>query len=93
MNKAELGSKITKACPEIPNIAAGQRVVAAFLEVMSEEFEKGNDVRLMGFGNFTVKTRPARKARNPQTGDSIDVPEKQVIKFKVSAGLNTRLNA
>lgn len=42
------------------------------------------DVRINNFGTFKLKTRPARKGRNPKTGETIDIEEKQVITFKPS---------
>ena len=44
-------------------------------------------VRLDGVGTFTVVARPARKARNPRTGEVVDVPEKRVVTFKASSKL------
>jgi DNA-binding protein HU-beta len=50
------------------------------------------EVRLMGFGTFTVKHRKARTARNPQTGEAVKVPAKNVVHFKPSKDFNAVFN-
>lgn len=52
-----------------------------FIQI-SEDLKKGNEVTVKDFGTFKLETRSARKGRNPQTGEVIDIPEKQVVKFK-----------
>lgn len=47
-----------------------------------ERLVKGERVTIRGFGSFGIKTRPARKGRNPKTGAPIDIPARKVIKFK-----------
>ena len=47
-------------------------------------FEK---VQVIGFGNFEVRDRAARKGRNPQTGKEIEIPAKSVVKFKPGSEL------
>lgn len=51
-------------------------------DVIKDALNDGEEVRERGFGTFQVKTRAARKGRNPLTGDAIDIPEKKVIQFK-----------
>jgi DNA-binding protein HU-beta len=57
------------------------------LEGIMSGIEEDGKVTLVGFGTFTVAARKARKARNPQTGESIDVPAKTVPKFRPSAAM------
>jgi integration host factor subunit beta len=49
-------------------------------------------VELRGFGSFKVKSRNPRKARNPRTGESVDVPAKLVPYFKASNELKSKVN-
>ncbi|MCL2830728.1 MAG: HU family DNA-binding protein [Betaproteobacteria bacterium] len=64
------------------------------LEVLSiiigNTLTRGEDVALP-IGKFKVSTRPARKARNPQTGEEVQVPEKRVVKFVASKTLKELL--
>lgn len=55
-----------------------QSVLDTFIEVFSE----GKSVRFVGFGNFEVKERAARKGRNPRTKEEIDIPETKTVVFK-----------
>jgi DNA-binding protein HU-beta len=57
------------------------------LEGILSGIEEDGKVTLVGFGTFTVAARKARKARNPQTGEPIDVPAKTVPKFRPSAAM------
>jgi DNA-binding protein HU-beta len=63
----------------------------AFLNVASEYLTSGEKVTLMGFGTLSVQKKPARMARNPRTGDSIKVPAKKVVRFKVGSELNSKV--
>ncbi len=72
----------------IANITDQKRVIVkaviqAFLDNAIDELGKGNRIELRDFGVFEVKTRQARKAHNPKTLTSVQVPEKRTIKFKV----------
>lgn len=64
-------------------------VLDGFVSVMEDAFNAGERVELRGFGNFIKKTRKARKGRNIQTGEIIDVPEKSILTFKQSSLFNT----
>lgn len=80
MNKAELiGSIAEKA-----GFTKVQAKIAldAFVCATSEALAKGEKVSLVGFGTFAVVKRAARKGRNPQTKKEMDIPAKNVIKFK-----------
>ena len=48
----------------------------------------GDKVTLIGFGTFSVSARPAREGRNPQTGDTIQIPARKVVKFKAGSKLS-----
>jgi len=59
-------------------------VVDLILENVSRALCEGDKVELRGFGSFKVKERRSRKARNPRTGDAVEVPSKLVPYFKAS---------
>ncbi len=54
----------------------------AFIEVVTETLKKGDKVEIRGFGSFLMKERAPRVARNPKTGEKVEVPAKLVPAFK-----------
>jgi nucleoid DNA-binding protein len=88
MQRKEFVSKIAeKTDMKLKDVNA---VLDGFIEVMAEAFEDDERVELRGFGNFIAKTRKARKARNIQTGEVVDVPAKKILTFKQSSLFNTK---
>lgn len=67
-------------------------VVNLIMENIGRALVAGDKVEVRGFGSFKVKSRNARQARNPRTGDSVAVPAKRVPYFKASNELKARLN-
>ena len=67
-------------------------IVNLIMDNIGQALVRGDKVELRGFGSFKVKQRRARLARNPRTGDSVDVPAKSVPFFKASNELKGRLN-
>lgn len=67
-------------------------IVNLIMENIGQALVQGDKVEVRGFGSFKVKTRNSRLARNPRTGDSVDVPAKRVPYFKASNELKERLN-
>ena len=61
-------------------------------EAMAEALERGEKIKISGFGNFGVKEKAARRGRNPQTGDKMEISARRVVKFKPSAVLRKTLN-
>lgn len=64
-----------------------ENAVEAVFEVITETLAKGEDVRIIGFGNFAVTERSARTGRNPQTGEAIEIPASKTPKFKPGKAL------
>lgn len=60
-------------------------LLKAYTEAVMEAIEKGDSVQLIGFGKFTVRTRAARKGRNPRTGEALSIPAKTVPVFRPGA--------
>lgn len=82
MSKTELVAAVAGATGT--SKAAVEELLTATLQVIREETAAGRTIRLPGFGQFAVKERAARTARNPQTGVLIDVPARKVLAFKPS---------
>lgn len=59
-----------------------EKVVASFLETVTETLKAGDKVQLVGFGTFEAKDRAARKGHNPMTGEEIDIPASKAPSFK-----------
>ncbi|MEK6673914.1 MAG: HU family DNA-binding protein [Nitrospirota bacterium] len=68
-------------------------IVDTVFDSIKETLAKGGKIEIRGFGNFRLKNRMARKARNPKTGESVDVPAKRVLYFKVGKALREELNS
>ncbi len=67
-------------------------VIETVFESIIDALVKGDKVEIRGFGNFKLRSRKARKARNPKTGESVEVPPKKVPYFKVGKELREMLN-
>lgn len=64
----------------------------ATLAVIGETLAKGDEVVLVGFGTFSVRTQKARTGRNPQTGEKLTISAKKVPSFKAGKGLKEAVN-
>jgi DNA-binding protein HU-beta len=69
------------------NNSQAKQALDATLEEISSQLGAGNEVRLTGFGKFSVSQRAAREGRNPQTGATMQIPAKTVPKFSAGAEL------
>jgi len=90
MTKAELVDLITGTTGM--NRRDTVTVVNLIMENIGQALAGGDKVELRGFGSFKVKSRRSRLARNPRTGDAVDVPAKRVPYFKASNELKDRIN-
>ncbi|AJY77177.1 HU family DNA-binding protein [Paenibacillus beijingensis] len=85
MNKADLITKVAEAT-ELSKKDATKAVDAVF-DAISDALQSGDKVQLVGFGNFEVRERQARKGRNPQTGEEIDIAASKMPAFKPGKSL------
>jgi DNA-binding protein HU-beta len=85
MTKAELVSAMA-AEAGLTKIAAA-KALDSFIGTVATELKKSGRLGLVGFGTFSVTKRKAREGRNPQTGKTIKIPAKKVVKFKAGKGL------
>ncbi len=86
MNKGELVEKVVKEC-ELSK-AAAEQVVTSIFGAITDAMAAGDKVTLIGFGTFSVSERAAREGRNPQSGETMNIPAKKVVKFKAGTKLN-----
>lgn len=80
MNKVELVSSMAEKAG-LKKLEA-EKALDAFISAVTEELSDGGEVRLVGFGTFSVSKRAAMDGRNPKTGDPITIPERVIPKFK-----------
>ena len=78
MNKGDLINEVTKV---VSTKKEAQEAVDCMLSSISNALKKGDTVSLVGFGSFKVVKRKARKGRNPQTGEEIDIKASRAPKF------------
>ena len=71
--------------------ADAKKALEAFVEATGEALKGGDKVSLVGFGSFSVTERGARTGRNPQTGATINIPAKKVVKFKAGSELAAKV--
>ncbi len=91
MIKSELVLRLAEQNPHLYQRDV-ENIVNAILHTIVDTLSRGDRVELRGFGAFSVKTRAARKGRNPRTGDLVSVDEKVIPVFKTGKELRLRLN-
>lgn len=62
------------------------------IETIKETLESGEEVKLSGFGKFEVRKKDERLGRNPRTGEEIMIPERKVVRYKISGVFKDDLN-
>lgn len=90
MNKQDLVASVADAA-DISKAKAAL-AVDAVIDAIKGSLKKGNDVRLVGFGTFSVAQRAATTGRNPRTGDPIKIPASKQPKFKAGKELKEAVN-
>lgn len=90
MNKNDLVAAVANSA----NLskADSQRAVDCVFDAITGQLSGGGDVRLVGFGTFSVTQRAATTGRNPRTGDTINIPASKQPKFKAGKALKAAVN-
>ena len=91
MNKVELITRMAEI-EGTTKKAAGEHLDAVE-SVISETLAKGEEVKISGFGTFSVSERAAREGRNPMTGETIQIAASKSPKFKAAKALKDVVNA
>lgn len=88
MNKAELVEAIVKNKNSgIESKASAEKALVSVLDAIRSGLKKDKGVQLIGFGNFAVKNRKARKGINPKTGEQIQIKASRTVGFKAGKAL------
>jgi DNA-binding protein HU-beta len=90
MNKTELIEKVAESADMTKKQAS--QAVDAILDSIAEALKAGEKVQLIGFGNFESRERAARKGRNPQTGEEIEIAATKVPAFSPGKALKDAVN-
>ncbi len=85
MNKADLITKVHETIDVTK--ADAERAVETLISSIVDSLKSGNEVSIAGLGIFSAKMRNARTARNPRTGEAIEVPAMRVPKFRAAKAL------
>jgi len=90
MNKQELIGSVAEATGL--NRGDAVKAVDSVFEIISERLRDGDEVRLVGFGTFTVSRRKASTGRNPRTGEPMNISASSQPKFKPGKNLKDAVN-
>ena len=85
MNKADIANAIHEKISGTK--VQAEEVVELVISSIVDTLKKGGEVSIAGLGIFSTKARAARTARNPRTGESVNVPAMKVPKFRAAKGL------
>lgn len=69
------------------------KLVDCFFDIIKDELSRGEDVKISGFGRWSVRKKKARNGRNPQTGGAITIGARKVITFRCSPLMRKGLNS
>ena len=73
------------------NKREAKEFIEIFFESLKKNLENGNDIKISGFGNFTLREKNARPGRNPKTGEEVLIKERRVVTFKSGLKLKNKL--
>jgi len=90
VNKSELIDAVAESA-DLPK-ASATRAIDAVIDSITKALQTGDSVSLVGFGAFSIKARPARTGRNPQTGAAINIAAAKVPVFKAGKALKDSVN-
>lgn len=90
MTKADLVGAI-QAASGMTKLEGGE-TLEALLELIKDTLEGGEEVKIAGFGKFSVKEKSDRRGRNPQTGEEITIKARRILTYQPSAMLKAKIN-
>jgi DNA-binding protein HU-beta len=90
MNKNELIGTVAESCGLSKNDASN--AVEGVFDAIQKALADGDEVRLVGFGTFSVAKRKASTGRNPRTGEPMEIKASNQPKFKAGKGLKDAVN-
>ena len=91
MRKADIANEIYEKVGVSKKEAAD--IVELVLNLLKSVLQKGDSVKIAGFGNFVVRSKGARKGRNPRTGEEIGITPRRVVTFRPSQVFKKYVNS
>ena len=73
------------------NKREAKELIESFFEQIKQCLEDGHDIKLSGFGNFTLRDKSPRPGRNPKTGEEVTISSRRVVTFKSGLKLKSKL--
>ena len=73
------------------NKREAKELIESFFEQIKKSLEEGNDIKLSGFGNFSLRDKAPRPGRNPKTGAEVTISSRRVVTFKSGLKLKSKL--
>lgn len=91
LTKAEMAERLFEEVGL--NKREAKEFVDSFFDVLRESLERGQQVKLSGFGNFDLRQKNQRPGRNPKTGEEIPISARTVVTFRPGQKLKERVEA
>ena len=91
MTRSTLIEKVSEKVKDL-TLKQTEIVVETVFESIKEALARNEKIEIRGFGNFRLKERQPRNARNPKTGEKVEVPSKMAVRFKAGKALREALN-
>tara|TARA_R110000868_G_scaffold84822_6_gene238993 strand:- start:66975 stop:67331 length:357 start_codon:yes stop_codon:yes gene_type:complete len=91
LTKADLSEDLTEQLGL--NKREAKELVEAFFDNVSDTLVKGKEVKLSGFGNFTLRDKDKRPGRNPKTGEEVEISARRVVTFRAGQKLREYIEA
>ena len=91
MTKSELIEKVVQTHGML-NMKVSELLVNTVFDSIEEALKSGDKVEIRGFGSFTIRERIGREARNPKSGEVVNIPAKKTPFFKTGKELKERVN-
>jgi len=66
-------------------------IVELFFEEIRDSLERGNEVKLSGFGSFKIRDKNSRPGRNPKTGEAVEISARRVVTFRAGQKMKSRI--
>ena len=92
LTKASLCEALSEALPSLTHRKSSE-LFASIVDIVKESLANGQEVKIYGFGKFSLREKKQRNGRNPATGEPVVIPAKRVLRFQPSSTLRKSLNA